>query len=337
MKKYGPDQIKKCLWLLVLLIFLIALAGCSPSAKSEKEIVDDLQENSAFFSTGGELTITGYDVTKRRTDADNFADIVYLDIYAENDDIDCILSYIMHYELYNDGWILESVERDYEGQWSIVPLHGMTDTELQEKLDYYISEGRYDTIEVAERETDLTEYGCEETVYLLATKEHLYGTETFQVVQTWYFEPSICRFTSIVAAPFITERSIALKDPIVGVSWNCSRYHNQMNVWPDKFDFAILDLYEENGKTWMELSVDRERNTYWDYNSNEPVYWGCKSTFAVSLYLTYLEEEGMWAYNLQDLNEYLYSEDDNERFTENSWFCFSLDQGGGGYIIDTSG
>lgn len=316
----------------IAFMLCLFMTGCAKSAKSEKEIIADLQESPSFFSVGGELTITGCEVTKRRTDADNYSDVIYLDIFASNDDIDCTLSYIMYYELYNDGWILENVEQDYEGQWLIVPLHGMTDEDIQTKLDYYVDTGLYDTIELIDRETDLSEYGCTETVILCGEKEHLYGTETFDLTQTWYFEPLICDYTSVVADPMVTDRSITLKEAIIGNSWSCKRYNRPNVSFMDNFEVSVENLYEKNGDTWIVFTIDREDFHIWGEN---PVY-GVRTEFIVSDFLEYWVEGDKWAFNLEDKNDYLYPEDDNERFTENSWFCFSLDRPGVGYIEETS-
>lgn len=317
------------------LLILIFLLTRNPAPKSENDILLDIQESTAWFSAGGELLATGCEITKRRTDEKNFSDVIYLDVFAENEDIDCTLSYIVKYELYNDGWELESVERDWEGLWQIVPLHGMTDEQIQEKLDYYISEGWYDTVELIDRKTELDELSCNETVTLYATKDHYYGTEEFTLTQNWYFEPLICAYTAVTANPTVEDCSLILKDTIVGTTWTCNRYYDQFDAWPDKFNFTVEELAEEDGKVWIKFIIQRTRNTYWDISSSEPVNWGMSSRFVVSTYMEYLESEDKWGFNLENKNEYLYSEEDDERFTENDWFCFSLEENGSGYIIQT--
>ena len=336
-----PGIKKKYIFILggviLLCLLLIFLLTRHPSPKGENDILRDVQESSAWFTTGGELTVTGCEITKRRTDEKNFSDVIYVDVFAENEDIDCTLSFIVKYELYNDGWELESVDRDGEGMWQIVPLHGMTDEQIQEKLDYYISAGWYDTVELIDRETQLDELSCNETVTLHATKDHYYGTEEFTLTQNWYFEPSICSYSAVIANPTVEDCSLILKDTIVGTTWTCNRYYDQFDAWPDKFTFTVEELSEEDGKVWIKFSIRRERNTYWDLGNSEPVNWGMTSRFVVSSFMEYFENENKWGFNMEDKNEYLYSAEDDERFTENDWFCFSLEENGSGYIIQTSG
>lgn len=105
---------------LLLLIMLLTLCGCSPSAKSEKEIIADLQQNPAFISET--VTINDCEIIKRQTDKDNKYDLIYLTVYVNEDELKCALSYIMQYTLYNDGWILEYVDQYDNGSWSIEGL-----------------------------------------------------------------------------------------------------------------------------------------------------------------------------------------------------------------------
>lgn len=50
--------------------------------------------------------------------------------------------------------------------------------------------------------------------------------------------------------------------------------------------------------------------------------------------INYLETEYKWGFNMQSSNGFLYSENDNEQFTENEWFCFDLDYDGVGYFAE---
>ena len=34
----------------------------------------------------------------------------------------------MTYNLYNFGWLLDDVERDYEGKWEVNPSHGINES-----------------------------------------------------------------------------------------------------------------------------------------------------------------------------------------------------------------
>lgn len=123
---------------LLLFILLISLCGCSPSAKSEQEIVADLQKSPAFISEA--VRIDSCEIIKRQTDPDNKCDLVYLTAYVNEDELKCALSYVMQYALYNDGWILENVSRYDDGPWSIggLPIDRISSDAISS--DFYFSD-----------------------------------------------------------------------------------------------------------------------------------------------------------------------------------------------------
>lgn len=114
---------------LLLLITLISLCGCSPSAKSEKEIIADLRQSPAFISET--VKIEKCEIVKRQTNKDSKSDLVYLTVYVNEDDLTCELSYVMEYILYDEGWILESAVRDYDGVWN---LGGLSNDRILEDI-----------------------------------------------------------------------------------------------------------------------------------------------------------------------------------------------------------
>ena len=62
------------------------------------------------------------EIEKRRTDEEAGTDLIYLTVSGDNGEFECSLSYIVTYELYNEGWILETIERDYEGDWVLTGI-----------------------------------------------------------------------------------------------------------------------------------------------------------------------------------------------------------------------
>lgn len=122
---------------IVLAIMLaIVLCGCGVKEKPEKEVVADLQASRWFISEN--LEIKSYKIKKRQTDVENKKDIVYLTVHTNEPEMTCDLSYVMEYVLYNDGWVLEAVRKDEEGEWSI---QGVSQERLikdiVEKDDFY--------------------------------------------------------------------------------------------------------------------------------------------------------------------------------------------------------
>lgn len=135
---------------LLLLILLISLCGCSQSAKSEREIIEDLQQSPIFISNT--VKIDDYTVIKRQTDKNNKSDVVYITVRVSEDELKCTLSYIMQYILYNDGWILESVNRYFDGPWSVGGLTiGHVLEDIQKSDPFFI---QYGNLDITEHEVD---------------------------------------------------------------------------------------------------------------------------------------------------------------------------------------
>lgn len=320
------------LFLLFVLLFL--LSGCSSSAKSENSVAEDLQSDSRFFAIE-EITITDFTIEKRLTIKEDRVDTVWITVTASNENISCTLSYIMTYHLYNSGWILDEVDRDYEGTWVVEPQHRVSDDIIQENINMYTSSGTFDTMEIVNGDmwemATTPDGNTEYIIRYLATKEHLYGQETMYVEQYFYFDSDTCQYISADDLS-IYDRSLVLNDSIVNAEWTCGRNYNAFDVWPDRFTFKVTDLFEENSEPWIKFEIYRERNTYWEPENSSPVHWGVETSFAISSYLKYIETEGKWGFNMEDKNDFLYAEDDGKKFTASDWFCFDLDQAGAGYI-----
>ena len=77
------------------------------------------------------VKISDYEIIKRQTDKKNKSDIIYLTVRTADTNLTCELSYMMQYTLYNDGWVLESVERYADGPWSI---EGLSEEQLLEDI-----------------------------------------------------------------------------------------------------------------------------------------------------------------------------------------------------------
>ena len=103
---------------LIALFIVLVLSGCSDRAKSESEIIEDIEACDSFKILNAE--IENLEVVKRQTDKDNRSDLVYVTVEARNDNMECTLSFILQYELYNEGWFLEGgIVRDSSGPWEI--------------------------------------------------------------------------------------------------------------------------------------------------------------------------------------------------------------------------
>ena len=126
MKKY-----RKILVLSLLVVSILVLSGCNNQKTTEKKIREDLQNHWAFSIHNVE--IQEFDVIKRQTN--DGIDEIYVHVNGENDQYSVSLSYKMVYELYDEGWLLETVEEyeDDNHKNQIVPLCGPS----QEVLDQF--------------------------------------------------------------------------------------------------------------------------------------------------------------------------------------------------------
>lgn len=115
------------------LAMCFSMGGCSPSPKDEEEIIYDLQNNSGFISSTA--IIKNYSISKRQTDTGNKTDLIYMTVETEDEVATAQLSYILYYNLYNDGWVLDAIQQDPNGIWEITP--NISKEELMD--DYYIN------------------------------------------------------------------------------------------------------------------------------------------------------------------------------------------------------
>lgn len=112
---------KRIFYVLIIITFL--LSGCGKKVKSENDIQKDIQTSSQFYNNQT-VIIDNLNIEKRQTDKKEKRDIVYVEVKASNEEIDCNFSYILTYNLYNEGWILDDLKINSKGEWTIRPKKG---------------------------------------------------------------------------------------------------------------------------------------------------------------------------------------------------------------------
>lgn len=105
---------------LALVITSCLLTACGNNPKSEQDIVEDINASTDYIAPP--IDVDECEIEKRRTDEEAGIDLIYLTVSGDNGEFECSLSYIVTYELYNEGWILETIERDYEGDWVLTGI-----------------------------------------------------------------------------------------------------------------------------------------------------------------------------------------------------------------------
>lgn len=308
-----------------LMPILILLSGCSKSGKSEKAIAQDLQNNS-FFQDNMDVEITEYSIIKRQTNVENKSDIVYINTDAKNDDFRWNRSYIMTYGLYNEGWILDDVTEYNFTEWKIWPLHGITEESLTDYIEYNKSEYDFDSAEVLDRETFLDENAGTDIVTFKIVKEHLLGTETLDIQQTWYYNTNYCAWETL-SVPQQLDRTIILNNSMVGTEWkDLARYDGTYNIFCDAISFKV-DTLNDDG---IIMSVTRKDIWAAHWNGlNEP------PEFTAQIACSYLTcfDDGQIGFSLSALDGMLYNSQDDDNFDDNDYFIFDLDNSASGKIL----
>ena len=107
------------MWGLVLLCVL--LSGCLKSPKTEKEIIQDLNESKDLPVKG--LEYDKASILKRRTDKRDKTDLVYVRASGKMNETRFSFSYKLDYEYFDQGgWILQKAEPDDMESWEIDPV-----------------------------------------------------------------------------------------------------------------------------------------------------------------------------------------------------------------------
>lgn len=307
-----------------LLIFVLALAccgcvlsGCS-SAKSEKEIVTDLQASASFAAET--VKIYNYTIIKRQTDKNAKTDFVYVNVDAKNDQVLCNRSYKMTYALYNSGWLLEEVEPFEKETWTAKPLCGVSDETIQEYIAQNINENGYTSLEIVGRTTDL-ENGGFDTIRFQAKKAHLYANEKVEFTQTWYFNPQTYYFNEL--APEDVKHIFSPTNDLVGAEWKGLTRDNRkfyVLTMTDTFDFKVIGLNEECIQ--IEVIQNDNGSKWWSGLDFVPQ---TKTTISVN-YLGYSKDcGGMIGIPLDALSKCFYSYGDEDDFDEQDYLFFDLD------------
>ena len=76
------------------------------------------------------MNITDFEIEKRQTTTESKVDIVWVSVKASGDTVKGKMYYKMTYNLYNDGWLLETIEDDNVDSWHFEPLCGVPDAEI---------------------------------------------------------------------------------------------------------------------------------------------------------------------------------------------------------------
>lgn len=239
--KNGTDYFKAAVKYILTVAFALAIAVAATGCKSDilasvpdsQKLMHDLANDKNFFSEQ-EVQITDLSVIKRQTTVEDKIDLVYVEVNAENELINCTLSYKMTYRLYNDGWVLDEVEKYDDGTNKIGPLTEPDDefvlNDLDKKIDesgtngYYSTEGYYWDYKpsIKSVEPHLDDGYCTYTVTCLHDEERYREQKEIEV--NYYYDATTNSWYSGKITETVKSHRIVLADEIEGYWCLDSRY-----------------------------------------------------------------------------------------------------------------
>lgn len=132
----------------------------NPNApKSEEQMLTDLEDRSFFEES---MILDSLTVIKRQTKQEDRTDVVYVTVKSHNEKVETARSFVLTYNLYNEGWILDDISSYWEGENTAKPLAGPDDSMLDALFlrynaihDDIYRDPPYSEWTIAERSVDL--------------------------------------------------------------------------------------------------------------------------------------------------------------------------------------
>lgn len=268
---------------IALVLTLLCFSSCgsagigSPKVASEQQIIEDIKANTNFENLN--LEIDKFEVIKRQTNVESKEDIVFVSITGHTDELTAVRNYELRYELYNEGWIVETVKsyRDNSHQDDTVAKNEIS---LKEATSYFetfdadafapykLSDGY--TYDIISTEIELSEYYDNNAYYNVCVTYRYDTFDAFADLEmnfmfTGSSENWSWKYPDLTdSEPF---HSAVFNDGILG-EWECS------------FD---AERYTLNVKSYSsahivaDVTVDLRRSTtvrdYWETYEFENVTW----------------------------------------------------------------
>ncbi len=137
----------------------------TPTVKSEEQLKADIIDKVSMFQT--DVEISSLKIIKRQTNEDKMSDTVYVEVEGIGPYYECVMSYIMYYSLYDQGWLLDTVERWYDGTWYGHPTGGVPEDTVRANFlpssSSYYNQPKYWTyrfIEITQQYVDTEAENC---------------------------------------------------------------------------------------------------------------------------------------------------------------------------------
>lgn len=223
---------------LIMIIFLIN--GCGKKEKQETEIMIDIEDSSQFYNIQ-KVSIDKIKITKRMTDRKNRKDLIYLDVYAENRNIECVLSYKATYKLYNSGWILDDLARDKNGEWIIRPKSEPSENIRNKVID--------SDCEFMSKDINLDDLSA--IYYYVEPKECGNLKRAIMVHYEFYFDSNIAEWT-------FNEKQMDFSED----QWNVNNTLWEASIIGSEYRLEILELNTDDKKIRYNLYYKDDDSEY---------------------------------------------------------------------------
>lgn len=156
---------KFCSILLALTAVILLLAGCD-SVADEKKIQEDLTTLTRFEVLSEGEQIKSLEIEKRQTEKDRKLDVVWCNLTTEDAECRYEKSAVLSYTLYDEGgWILDNVSVSDQREWTISPLVGIRDSDVEVSLNdvsvsiggdqWHVTEENVKNFSIEDHTTDL--------------------------------------------------------------------------------------------------------------------------------------------------------------------------------------
>lgn len=237
---------KNIIFILITIVTIFLFTGCGIQPKSEEEIKADIENHYLWKELN--ITTTDFQIEKRQTNTDAKEDIVYVSMYGENDVSIAEQYYIATYNLYNEGWILDNLERnyDYDHYSSVEPKRGNNYNAIIEFIDSH--------------EDEILEY-C-----------------SFNYTDFEYIDPHVCQY----------ERPNGIDIWAVTIKYHCGWFNENVKIFLDfSFEFVDSETgydwigYINDSYTQREIELTDEILGEWIDSSWESPYY---ASFVISDY-----------------------------------------------------
>jgi len=170
------------------------LGGSTIGTPTEPKLMEDLLNSDALkeYAERLELEITDFEIVKRQTTPEDKTDTVWTQAALQDTEGTVQISgeYVMTYELYNDGWLLEHV--DVTAQ-KVVPLSAPNPPAAQLENDV-VQWGYSGLTDVSIYDQTLDLENGKVSYSLTATDVHTYLTEYLDITLVYAFDTDTCEW-----------------------------------------------------------------------------------------------------------------------------------------------